>query len=136
MLVIELQETIKAPTEEVWSLVSDVRGHHQFAGYEILEVRQTNVGDLGPDFRWHERGVLLGKRYECECRVFGWEPPEWFCFGTPNLFQVSFELEPVRDGTRLVYRVELPQTPEARHEAIAEVCRDTMRRLRRLLGGA
>ncbi|MFQ5414376.1 MAG: SRPBCC family protein [Phycisphaerae bacterium] len=133
MLSIEISQVVEAPQEKVWALVSAVERHHEFTGYEISEVRQTNVAEPGLDFRWNEKGVLLGKRYECACRVFAWEPPEWFCYGTTNLFHVSYELTPVDQGTEVAYRVELPQTPEIRRDAITEICRHTMRNLKRLL---
>ena len=136
MLTIELTETIAAPITSAWALVSDPHQQHRFTAYGVNHVRQTNASDLGPEFKWSEQGVLLGRRYECECGVFGWEPPNWFCFGTRNLFHVTFELDPVEKGTRLLYRVELPQTPEARREAFHVVCRTTVDRLKQLLEAA
>ncbi len=133
MLTIELTETIAAPLPSAWALVSDPREQHRFTAYGVNHVQQTNASDLGPEFKWSEQGVLLGKRYECECGVFAWEPPNWFCFGTRNLFHVSFELDAVEEGVRLLYRVELPQTPEGRRDAFAELCRETIDRLKRLL---
>ena len=136
MLTIEIAQLIAAPGAAVWDLISNVARHHEFTGYEITEVRRTNVAEPGPDFRWSEKGVLLGRRYECDCHVLAWEPPEWFCFGSTNLFHVSFELTPDDRGTRVTYRVELPQTPEARRDAFTQVCRRTVRNLAALLEGS
>jgi hypothetical protein len=133
MLTIELTETIAAPLPRAWALVSDPLQQHRFTAYEVNRVHQINACDLGPEFQWSEQGVLMGRRYECECGVFGWEPPNWFCFGTRNLFHVSFELDPVEEGTRLLYRVELPQTPDTRRDAFDELCRKTVNRLKQLL---
>ena len=133
MLTIELTETISAPLQSAWALVSDPHQQHRFTAYEVNHVHQTNASDLGSEFKWSEHGVLLGQRYECECGVFGWEPPNWFCFGTRNLFHVSFELDLIEEGTRLRYRVELPQTPEGRREAFDELCRKTVDRLKQVL---
>ena len=130
MLTIELTEEVNAPVETVWSLIADPLRQREFVAYEITEARQTNATDLGPDFRWHEAGVLLGRRYECDCCVFGWEPPQWFCFGTRNLFHVSYELAPTPHGTRIAYRCELPQTPEARRSPFTDLCQNSLRQLK------
>jgi len=133
MLTIELTEEVAVPPHTVWAVVADVLRQRDFVAYEITEARPTNACDLGPDFKWHETGVLLGRRYECDCVVFGWEPPQWFCFGTKNLFHVSYELEAVGSGTHVVYRCELPQTPDARREAFIDLCRRSLRNLKRKL---
>ena len=133
MLTVEFTEEVGAPLRTVWAVVADVLRQREFVAYEITEARQTNACDLGPDFKWRETGVLLGRRYECDCVVFGWEPPQWFCFGTKNLFHVSYELEPSPTGTRVLYRCELPQTPEARRDAFTDLCRESIRNLKRKL---
>lgn len=126
MLTIELQNQIAVPPPAVWKTISDVLRQKEFVAYQITDARQSNAADLGPEFKWREQGVLLGRRYECECSIFGWEPPEWLCFGTKNLFHVSYELSPSENGTVVAYRCELPQTPESRREAIEEICRQSL----------
>lgn len=133
MLTIELKEVIAAGPEAVWRLVVDPHRQHEYVGYSVAGVQPQNACGFGPEYRWKERGVLLGKRYDCDVRVLGWEPPQWFCFGTQNLFHISFELARVGEGTELSYRVELPQSPEQHREAINEVCRVTVRNLKSLL---
>jgi hypothetical protein len=133
MLIIELSEFLQASIGSIWPIISDPHRQREFAGYQIQETERLNAVSMGPEFRWRELGVLLGKRYECEVQVLGWEPPQWYCFGTPNLFHVSFELEPGEGGTTIRYRVELPETPDERRGPLTEVCRQTMRNLRRLI---
>ena len=133
MLTIEFTEDVGAPLRTVWTVVADVLRQCDFVAYEIAEARQTNACDMGPDFKWHETGVLLGRRYDCDCVVFGWEPPQWFCFGTKDLFHVSYELEAVPSGTRIFYRCELPQTSESRRDAFTDLCRQSVRNLKRKL---
>ena len=133
MLVVEVSERLEVGHERLWALISDVRRLREFAAWEIASSKATNVCDLGLEFRWHERGVLLGKRYECDCKVFGWEPPTWVCFGTKNLFHVSYELEPSGSGTTLELRVEWPHVPKARRDEYAELCRKTMKNLKLLV---
>ena len=130
MLTIELTEVVNAPREALWKVLSNVLRQDEFVAYEINTARQTNAAEPGPEFRWHEKGVLLGKRYDCECCIFGWEPPEWLCFGTRNLFHISYELEPADGGTKVVYRCELPQTRTERSEAITKICRQSLNNLK------
>lgn len=133
MLTIELKEFMGVPREALWKVISDVLRQSEFAAYQITEASQSNAAELGPDFRWNEKGVLLGKQYECECRMFGWEPPEWLCFGTRNLFHVSYELEDAAGGTTVLYRCELPQTREEHREAFTALCRQSLGNLKALL---
>ncbi len=133
MLTIEFREEIASPMRAVWAVVADVLRQREFVAYEISQARQTNACDLGPDFHWHETGVLMGRRYDCDCVVFGWEPPQWFCFGTRNLFHVSYELEAHDVGTSVLYRCELPQTPESRRDDFTSLCRQSFHNLKRKL---
>ena len=133
MLTIELSETVDAPRQTVWQVLSDVLRQREYTAYEITEARQTNAAELGPEFRWNEKGVLLGKRYDCECRIFGWEPPEWLCFGTKSLFHISYELEINDAQTLIAYRCELPQTRQERHQALNQICRQSLGNLKSLL---
>ncbi len=133
MLIIELTEFVKAPQNALWTLLSDVLRRGTFVGYEITEARRATAVAVGPDFRWSEKGTLLGKRYECECGILGWEPPEWLCFGSRDLFHVSYELLPAGDGTRVAYRCELPQTRLERRESMTEICRKSLRTLKQQL---
>lgn len=134
MLTIEIEERIAASQTELWDVVRDVLRQREFVAYQIVEVRPLNVCDLGPDFRWKEHGVLLGRRYECECSIFAWEPPEWLCFGTKNLFHVSYELTPKRDGsTQINYRCELPQTPTSWYSDFDGLCRKSLLNLKSLV---
>jgi hypothetical protein len=135
MLTIELQDKFAVPPETAWRTIADVLRQKEFVAYQIAEARQSNSADLGPEFKWKEQGVLLGRRYDCECSIFGWEPPEWLCFGTKNLFHVSYELSASENGTSVVYRCELPQTPESRRDAIEEICRQSLINLKRHLEG-
>ncbi len=133
MLTIELSETVNAPRQVVWGVLSNVLRQREYTAYEITEARQTNAAELGPEFRWNEKGVLLGKRYDCECRIFGWEPPEWLCFGTKSLFHISYELE-INDGqTMIAYRCELPQTRAERRDAITKICRQSLSNLKAII---
>jgi len=135
MLVVELTEHIKAPIERIWELVANPHRQHEFVSYRVISTRQINAADLGCEYAWNEQGILLGKRYDCDCRVFGWEPPQWYCFGTPKLFQVSFELEADDQGTKLLYRVELPQTQEQKRDPYDELCNRTIRQIKVLIEG-
>ncbi len=135
MLIIERSKTIQSPLDRLWKIVSNPFRQRDFVAYKIISATKTNAADVGPDILWHEKGVLLGRRYDCECKVFGWEPPQWYCFGTRELFHVSFELEPNEKDIKLLYRVELPQTPDERHGPLTEVCDRTVSKLKALAEG-
>jgi hypothetical protein len=136
MLTIELRESIAVPRETLWRIIADVLRQREFVAYQITEARQSNAANPGPEFKWKEQGVLLGKRYECDCGIFAWEPPEWLCFGTKDLFHVSYELSDVPTGTYLAYRCELPQTPEHKRPAFNDLCRQSLVNLKMLTEGA
>ena len=139
MLALELTCRIDVPRLAVWELVSDVRRQREFVAHTITSVEQTNATDLGPYFRWQEKGVLLEKRYECACEILGWEPPEWICFGSKNLFRVSYELvahggpASPPESTEVCYGLELPQTRPERTEPITAICRQSLQNLKTLL---
>lgn len=135
MLVVELSQTVRAPRDAVWKAVSALHRQREYVAYEITRFEPTNECDLGPDFCWRETGVLLGKRHECDCHVFGWEPNEWVCFGSKDLFHVSYAIEADGDATRIEYRVELPQTPELRRPAFTALCRQSLGNLKALIEG-
>ncbi len=130
MLTIELQDHFAVTPATAWKTIADVLRQRDYVAYQITHAKQCNASNLGPEFKWKESGVLLGRRYECECCVFGWEPPEWLCFGTKNLFHVSYELAAQDGGTALAYRCELPQTPDSRREALEELCRQSLTNLK------
>ncbi len=132
MLTIELAEQIGAAPAAVWQVVTAPVRQHEYVGYDVLGVTPLNSCSFGPEYRWRETGVLLGRRYECDVQVLAYEPPCWVCFGTPNLFHISFDLEPGPSGTSLAYRVELPQATEHHRQRIEEVCRLTLGRLKAL----
>jgi len=133
MLTIELTEVILVPQATLWSVVADVLHQSKFVAYQISKAWQTNAADPGCEFKWNEMGVLLGKRYECECRIFAWEPPAWLSFGTKDLFHISYELDPVPGGTKLAYRCDLPQTPPSRAGAFTELCQQSLHNLKYML---
>ena len=139
MLALEFTCRIDVPRSVVWELVSDVRRQHEYMAHSISSIVQTNATDLGPDFRWREQGVLLGRRYDCACEIVGWEPPDWVCFGSKNLFHVSYELvashgEAQRpEGTAVSCGLELPQTGVERRDAIAVIGRQSLQNLKALL---
>lgn len=135
MVTIELTETVAVPRSELWRAVSDVMRQRAFVAYQISDAKPLNECDLGPDFRWKEHGVLLGRRYECECHIFDWDPPEFLCFGTRSLFHVSYELREEGPGTVVDYRCELPQTPDSRRDVFAQVCRQSLQNLRLMVEG-
>jgi hypothetical protein len=136
VLTIELSNVLRAPLADLWSLISDPQRQASFVGYEITFTEPIRTTRLGPEYRWIERGFLLGRPYDCEIRVLGWEPPQWFCFGTPNLFQVSYELDDHAEGTALRYRVELPRTHLELESALTDVSRHTLSNLKILVEGA
>lgn len=135
MLTVELQESVAVPRDKLWRVLAEVLRQKEFVAYHITHARQSNAADLGPEFKWKEQGVLLGRRYDCECCIFAWEPPEWLCFGTKNLFHVSYELTPQGEGTAIGYRCELPQTPDSRRDEFTNLCRQSLLNLRMMLEG-
>ena len=140
MLALEFTCRIDVPRSVVWELVSDVRRQREFAAYTITSFEQTNATELGPNFRWREQGVLLGKRYDCPCEVLGWEPPEWICFGSKNLFHISYDLVALTggdgvDSTEVCHGLELPQARVEHRAVITAVSRQSLRNLKTLLDG-
>lgn len=132
MLIIEQLAEVEANVDHLWSIVADPFQQERYVAYDIHRVEQRRPCDIGPQFEWRESGVLLGKRYEAECKMLGWEPKQWLCFGSQNLFHVSFEMTEASSGCAVRYRVELPQTAEQHRGALEKVCRQTLSRLKRL----
>jgi hypothetical protein len=133
MLVVEVQQEVRAHRADVWHVVADVRRQPEYVGYGISLISPTTATDMGLEYQWRECGVILGKPYDCQCRVFGWEPPEWVCFGSKDVFHVSFELTPRGTATLITYRVELPQARREARERVQMICRRTLSNLRTVI---
>ena len=133
MLSVELNQQIDAPIDEVWSTIADPLRRGDFTGHEITLAEQSGTAPIGPNFRWREQGALLGRRYQCECRMFGWEPIDWLCFGSRFLFQISYKLVPTDEGTRLIFGCEFPLVEGIPRSAFTNLWTRSLRSLKQIV---
>lgn len=103
MVYAEETVIIEAPCEQVFAAVTDLAGMPAWRAN--LVSAQWNDGAPGTGTnRIRATTQLLGVRFEWECDVTGFEPPERFAYVARNGSQqvsVEFRCEPVAQGCRL-----------------------------------
>jgi uncharacterized protein YndB with AHSA1/START domain len=93
---------INATPERVFAALADVANHTGWAkGPEEIRNVSENPALLGTTFE--QIGQLMGRTFVAECQVSDYEENRRFGFSgdKPFPFQISWELEPNSDGTRL-----------------------------------
>lgn len=104
---VEIIEKFKLPPERIFAAVTDIPHHVDWMEYPI-ELTSLNNGPARLGTTWEQNADRLGKKlvllntcnlYE-KNRRFGWRTEK------PFLAQVTFLLEPERDGTRLTWTFE------------------------------
>jgi hypothetical protein len=104
---VEIVETLNFPPEILFTVLTDIPHHVDWMEYPI-ELASLNNGPARLGTTWEQNADRLGKKlvlvntcniYE-KNRKFGWRTEK------PFLAQVTFLLEPERDGTRLTWRFE------------------------------
>jgi uncharacterized protein YndB with AHSA1/START domain len=107
---------MRAPAEEIWSLVSDVTkiGLYSPETFEAEWLDGASGPAVGARFRGHVKRNGRGPVYWTQCRVTACEPGKEFTFaveasGKPvNTW--SYKLEPAGDGTDVTESFELAPT--------------------------
>ena len=139
---IEKTIAIARPVEEVWSFIADVR-NDPLRCDKVISVKQVASEGAGPAARYRviHRPVRLKKPTELVVTVEEFDPPSRMRLREEDengVFDVSYELEPTAEGSRLTQRDEIEwripkfQLPISR----AMVSRDLQRQfstLKRLL---
>jgi len=106
----ELETTIviARPIQEVWDHIADARNDPQWCD-KVEEVRQE-VGDVpGPNARYRviHRPIRLKKPKELTVSVEEYTPPSRMRLREEDddgVFNITYELEPADEGTRLTQR--------------------------------
>ena len=105
---IEHAIVIARPLEEVWEFIADLRHDPKWCN-KVRSVDQV-VGDgpgAGSSYRVIHRPVRLKKPKELAVTVEEFEPPRAMRLREHDddaVFKVTYELEPVAEGTRLTQR--------------------------------
>jgi len=107
---------MRAPAEEIWSLVSDVTkiGLYSPETFEAEWLDGASGPALGARFRGHVKRNGRGPVYWTQCRVKACEPGKEFTFaveaGGKAVNTWSYKLEPAGDGTDVTESFELAPT--------------------------
>jgi Polyketide cyclase / dehydrase and lipid transport len=96
---------MKAPAEQVWELVADVRNTGKFSP-EVMEAEWLDGATgptLGATFRGHVKRNEIGPVYWTTCRVTACEPGREFGFavliGDRAVNNWNYQFAPTADGT-------------------------------------
>jgi uncharacterized protein YndB with AHSA1/START domain len=132
---IERAIVIARPVEEVWEFIADLRHDPQWCN-KVNSVDQVAGDGPGPksSYRVIHRPVRLKKPKELAVRVEEFEPPRAMRLREQDddaVFNVTYELEPVADGTRFTQRDQIEWTIPRFQQPIgrAMVSRDIQRQL-------
>ncbi len=111
---------MKAPADEIWSLVSDVTkiGLYSPETFEAEWLDGATGPAVGARFRGHVKRNGRGPVYWTQCRVKACEPGKEFTFaveaGGKAVNTWSYKLVPAGDGTDVTESFELSPTPPMR----------------------
>jgi uncharacterized protein YndB with AHSA1/START domain len=141
-MTIEHAIVIARPLEEVWDFIADLRHDPQWCD-KVKSVDQVE-GDgpgAGSSYRAIHRPVRLRKPKELAVRVEEFKPPRAMRLSEQDddaVFNVTYELEPAAEGTRLTQRDHIEWTIPKFQQPLgrAMVSRDIQRQfstLKRLL---
>lgn len=118
--LVEIRESVQvnAPTERVWSLVTDVRRHPEFAGPKSITKQIEFDGPLQVGSRWVAHEKVGPRRFDAPSDVTAVEPPRqfsWVSFppakeanrGEGGRVFWSYELRPSGAGCELVHSMRV-----------------------------
>jgi hypothetical protein len=111
---------IKAPADEIWSLVADVRNTGRFSPetFEAEWLDGATGPALGATFRGHVKRNEIGPVYWTTCRVTACEPGREFGFvvllGDTPVNNWHYRFTPVDGGTDVTESFRLNTPPAAR----------------------
>jgi uncharacterized protein YndB with AHSA1/START domain len=105
---IERMIVIERPTEEVWDYIADLRNDPQWCD-KVRSVEQVEGGGPGPGARYvvMHRPIPMRKAKELAVTIEEFDPPHRMRIREEDedgVFDVTYELEPAGDGTRLTQR--------------------------------
>jgi Polyketide cyclase / dehydrase and lipid transport len=111
---------MKAPADEIWSLVADVRNTGRFSPetFEAEWLDGATGPALGATFRGHVKRNEIGPVYWTTCRVTACEPGREFGFvvllGDTPVNNWHYRFTPVDGGTDVTESFRLNTPPAAR----------------------
>jgi uncharacterized protein YndB with AHSA1/START domain len=108
---VEKTIVIECPVEEVWEYIADGRNDPQWCD-KVISVEQITGADAGPDasYRVVHRPIRLKKSKELAVTVEEFDPPRRMRMREEDddgVFNVTYELEPAGEGTRLTQRDQI-----------------------------
>jgi uncharacterized protein YndB with AHSA1/START domain len=141
---IERTIVIESPAEKVWEYIADGRNDPQWCD-KVISVQQVTGDDPGPDagYRVVHRPIRLKKPKELAVTVEEFDPPRRMRLREEDddgVFSVTYDLEPVGNGTRLTQRDQIEwkiprfQLPIARRMVRRDID-NQLSALKRLLEG-
>jgi uncharacterized protein YndB with AHSA1/START domain len=109
---------IDADTEQVWSLVSDVERHAQYAGPKSITKQIEFQGDLVPGARWVAHEKFGPQKFDAPSEITEVNPGQrlaWVSFppmkeanrGAGGRVHWSYSIEPDEHGTRLTHHMQV-----------------------------
>jgi len=105
---------IHTTPDAVFTYLSDLTRHGEWAGNPGLEVVQTSPGAVMPGATFQSRGSQFGIRMEDELKVIDFQPPLRFAFestGRGGVYRHVIEFEPADGGvfvTKVMRTIEGP----------------------------
>lgn len=109
---------IEAATEQVWSLVTDINRHPQFAGPKSITKSIEFDGDLVPGARWVAHEKFGPQKFDAPSEVTTVDPGHelaWVSFppmkdadrGEGGRVHWSYSVEPENNGTKLTHHMQV-----------------------------
>lgn len=124
--VIEVEEFIKATSEQAWSILTDIRAWRQWwSGHRLKQVLPT----------WKRGAILIWDKGR-DAVVFAYKPGELLDFGGNNMgIQIHryFRLSQEAGGLRVVYGFSVKGADMGEPSEARQKMADTLRRLKRLI---
>ena len=104
------QRLIHTTPEAVFTYLSDLTRHGEWAINPGLTIVQTSLGAVMPGATFRSRGSQFGVRMEDELKVIDFQPPLRFAFdstGRSGVFRHDFEFRRENNGTLVTKEMQL-----------------------------
>jgi uncharacterized protein YndB with AHSA1/START domain len=110
---------IARPVDQVFPYVTTPEHWPQWAG-PVIDVQSQPKGQLGPDSTFTVVAKLVGRQFEAECQVTGYEVDRLLAYTSaspPSTF--SWHFEPVAGATRVTQTVTADEGPAGKFFRLA-----------------
>jgi len=103
---IEVSSTIKRPVGEVFAVLGDPANTPRWTS-GMQTVTKTSDGPIGVGTTYHSTAKILGRRLEGDAEITAFEADRRIAVrgAVPFPVTISYALEPVADGTRVVQTI-------------------------------